>query len=213
MGLGRAPARWSNLLLRQTGLRRWWFGQLSQDLEQFVLEPGVQHRIWCSGHPFGPHLASGGSEQRQQFGGATTDVLVRMTARLAFGLPGLTGLRNCLIWAGLVLAPERDAQRFGYAIGQVDEPLFLSVSGSITVTTPAFRLRCAVPVGHQVRVRWYELPASWSTRRMVLVPTRGKPLRRSARCSVVSDQVAVPSLRRFGSRCAVATICARALRL
>ena len=213
MGLGRAPARWSTLLLRQTGLRRWWFGQLSQDLEQFVLEPGVQHRIWRSGHPFGPHLASGGSEQRQQFGGAATDVLMRLTARLALGLPGLTGLRNRLIRAGLVLAPERDAQRFRYAVGQVDEPLFLSVCGSITVTTPAFRLRCAVPVGHQVRVRWYELPAACSTRRIVLVPTHGNPARRSARCNVLSDQVAVPSVRRLGSHCAVTTICARALRL
>ena len=46
---------------------------------------------------------------------------------------------------------------------------------------------------------------------MVLVPTRGKPSRRNVRCNVVSDQVAVPSVRRSGSRCAVATICAREL--
>jgi len=72
-------------------------------------------------------------------------------------------------------------------------------------------LRCAVPVGHHVRVRWYELPASCSTRRTVLVPTCGNPDRRSVRCSVLSDQVAVPSIRRSGARCAVATIFARAL--
>jgi hypothetical protein len=47
---------------------------------------------------------------------------------------------------------------------------------------------------------------------MVLVPTRGKPVPRSLRCNVVSDQLAVPSVRGSGSHCAVATICARVLR-
>jgi len=89
--------------------------------------------------------------------------------------------------------------------------LFSSVRGSTTVTTPALRFRCAVPVGHHVRVRWYELPASSSTRRMVLVPTVGKPPRRNFRCKVLSDHVAVPSLRRSGCRRAVATIWALAL--
>jgi hypothetical protein len=42
-------------------------------------------------------------------------------------------------------------------------------------------------------------------------PMRGNPARRKLRCNVLSDQVAVPSVRRFGSRCAVATIRARAL--
>src|SRR5207248_11498780 len=130
---------------------------------------------------------------------------------LALTLPGLSGLWDGLIRAGLVLAPQRDAHRFGDAIGEVDQAPFSSVFGSTTVTTPDLRLRWAVPVGHQVRVRWYELPASRSTRRMVLVPTRGKPRWRSVRCNVLSDQVAVPSVRRFGSRCAVATIWARAL--
>ena len=46
-----------------------------------------------------------------------------LAPRLALGLPGLTGLRNRLIRARLILAPERDAHGFGYAIGQVDEPL------------------------------------------------------------------------------------------
>ena len=71
------------------------------------------------------------------------------------------------------------------------------------------RLRTAVPVGHHVRVCWYELPAARSTRRMVVVPTAGKPARRSARRSADSDQVAAPSALRSGARWAVATICAR----
>ena len=62
-----------------------------------------------------------------------------------------------------------------------------------------------------MRVRWYELPASCSTRRMVLVPSVGKLPRRKVRCKVLSDHVAVPSVRRLGERWAVATICARAL--
>jgi hypothetical protein len=49
-----------------------------------------------------------------------------------------------------------------------------------------------------------------STRRTVVAPTRGNAPRRRVRCGVVSDQVAVPSSRRSGGRCAVATIAARA---
>ena len=76
-----------------------------------------------------------------------------LALRVALGPPGVTGLRNGLIRTGLILTPQRDAHAFGYAIGQFDQPLFLSVLGSTTVTTPDFRLRWAVPVGHQVRVR------------------------------------------------------------
>jgi hypothetical protein len=61
----------------------------------------------------------------------------------------------------------------------------------MTRTGPSVRVRSAVPVGHHVRVRWYALPASWSTRRIVVAPTCGNPSRRSRRCSVERDQVAV----------------------
>src|SRR5437660_12780734 len=40
--------------------------------------------------------------------------------RLALTLPGLSGLWDGLIRAGLVLAPQRDAHRFGDASGEVD---------------------------------------------------------------------------------------------
>ena len=135
---------------------------------------------------------------------------MRLAGWPSLGLPGLAGLRDGLIGAGLILAPQWDPYGFGNPVGQFDEPLFASVCGSTTVTTPVLRLRCAVPVGHQVRVRWYELPASCSTRRIVLVPTRGKPARRKLRCRVASDQVAVPSVRRSGVRWAAATMRARA---
>src|SRR5438128_7674267 len=125
---------------------------------------------------------------------------MRLTNRLPLGPPGLTRLRNGLVRACLILAPHGNTYGFRDVVGEFDQPLFTSVCGSTTVTTPALRLRCAVPVGHQVRVRWYELPASCSTRRIVLVPTWGKPVRRRLRCKVVSDQVAVPSVRRSGWR-------------
>ena len=175
-----------------------------------MLQPGVQDGIRRAGHALGTNLASGRTEQRQQLGRAAADVLVRVALRVPRWLPGLTRLRHRLIRAGLILAPQRDADSFGNAIGQVDQPLFASVFGSTTVTTPALRLRCAVPVGHQVRVRWYELPASCSTRRMVLVPTCGMPAWRKLRCKVLKDQVAVPSVPRFGRRWAVATMRTRA---
>ena len=97
-----------------------------------------------------------------------------LAPRASAGPPGLTWLRNGLVRASLILAPHGNTYRFSDLIGQLDEPLFTSVFGSTTVTTPALRLRWAVPVGHHVRVRWYELPASCSTRRMVLVPSCGK---------------------------------------
>jgi hypothetical protein len=34
------------------------------------------------------------------------------------------------------------------AISQIDQPLFASVFGSTTLTTPDLRVRWAVPVGH-----------------------------------------------------------------
>ena len=123
-----------------------------------------------------------------------------LALRVALELPGLTGLRDRLVRAGLILTPHGKPYAFSDVVGEFDEPLFSSVWGSMTVTTPALRLRCAVPVGHQVRVRWYELPASCSTRRMVLVPTVGKLSRRRVRCKVLRDHVAVPSVRRLGDR-------------
>jgi hypothetical protein len=63
------------------------FRQVVQELEQFVLQPGVQHGIGCSGHALGPHLASGWTEQGQQLGRAATDVLVRLALRVSLGLP------------------------------------------------------------------------------------------------------------------------------
>src|SRR5438128_314885 len=192
-------------------LVRYEVGQVSQDLQQFWLQPWVQDHVRRVGHPSCTHLAGGRAEQGQQLGRAAADVLMRLTNWLTLRPPGLTGLRNGLVRACLILTPHGNTYAFSDVVGEFDEPLFTSVCGSTTVTTPVLRFHCAVPVGHHVRVRWYELPASCSTRRMVLVPTLGKSPRRKVRCKVLSDHVAVPSARRLGVRWAIATIRARAL--
>ena len=135
---------------------------------------------------------------------------MRLTKRFAHRSPRLTWLRDGLVGAGFILTPPGQTYAFSDVVGEFDEPLFSSVWGSMTVTTPALRLRCAVPVGHHVRVRWYELPASRNTRRIVVAPTCGSPSRRTVRSRVLNDQVAVPSVFRSGGRCAVATIRPRA---
>src|SRR5207237_3461147 len=109
-----------------------------------ILQPGVQYHVGPPGHALGPPLASGWAEQGQQLGGAPTDVFVRLTARLALTLPGLSGLWDGLIRAGLVLAPQRDAHRFGDAIGEVDQaPFFLRSAGRRRSPRPT--CACVVP--------------------------------------------------------------------
>ena len=73
----------------------------------------------------------------------------RQPALAAFG----ARLRDRLVGPGLVLAPHWDPRCLRQPIGPLDQPLFTSVSGATTRTAPALRLRRAVPVGHQVRVR------------------------------------------------------------
>ena len=41
------------------------------------------------------------------------------------------------------------------AVGVLDQLFLGSASGSVTTAAPALRRRRAVPVGHQVRVRWW----------------------------------------------------------
>ena len=120
---------------------------------QFRLEPGMQHGVGRVGDALGPQLTGRGPEQGEQLGGATPDVLMRQERRLADRRPADAGLRDGLVGPGLILAPDRQPGQFAYPVRQVDGPLFSSVCGSTTWTTPALRFRCAVPVGHHVRVR------------------------------------------------------------
>src|SRR5713226_3804010 len=126
----------------------------------------MEHCVGSAGHAFGAHRPGRGAKQRQQLGRAAPDVLVRLPPGLPDRLPTRARLRDGLVGPRLVLAPDGHAGRFRPAIGQLDHPLVCSVWGSVTRTMPLLRLRSAVPVGHQVRVFWYELPAAASPRRL-----------------------------------------------
>jgi len=76
---------------------------------------------------------------------------MRLLVRFTFRLPGLA-----VIWCGLkrasfVLGSDTPSQRFAVAIGILNQVFFAVVLGSLTPTSPALRLRVAVPVGHQLR--------------------------------------------------------------
>ncbi len=77
-----------------------------------------------------------------------------------------------------------------------------AASGSVTTTGPLVRFRTTPPVSHQLRSRCQRRPAPRSTHQIVYSLTPGSPSGawRSARRSVLSDQVAVPSASRSGAR-------------
>ena len=104
--------------------------------------------------PLQADAAVGRVEQRQRLGRAVAEVLVRLARRLALGPPGLAGVRDRLVGPGLVGAPDRQPHRLAGAVGVLDQLFFGSASGSVTTAGPALRRRRALPVGHQVRVRW-----------------------------------------------------------
>ena len=101
-----------------------------------------------------PYLARTRLEQSQHLGRALTEVLVRLLRWVAFRLPTRTGLRYRLERPCFVLAPEIQAKLLAQRVGVLNQ-LFLGVlSGSVTATMPALRLRKTVPVWHQVRFSW-----------------------------------------------------------
>lgn len=114
----------------------------------------MQHRIRSGRHAAGAQLAGGGAKQRQQFRGAGFDVFVILSVWLPLFSPGGAGIGDRLVRAGFVLTPDLDALRFSRAVGTLNQAFFSSVSGSDTRTTPSLRTRLAMPVGHQLRVRW-----------------------------------------------------------
>src|SRR6266571_6425925 len=119
-------------------------GERGQDLRHLVLEPRMQDRVRGVPHPFGPDLAGLGPKQREQLGGAGAHILVGLARGLAYRLPTRPRIGHRLIRTGLVLTPERQSHRFHPTIRLLDQPLFSSVRGSMTVTTPLWRTRWAV---------------------------------------------------------------------
>ncbi len=105
---GRPPRQgWAFVLRAGDG----W--ECGEHLGQLSPEPRVEHGVGRVRDPFGPHLAGRRTEQGQQFGRPATHVLMRLTHRLTNGCPGDSWLRNRLVRTGLVLAPDRQAGRFG----------------------------------------------------------------------------------------------------
>jgi len=107
-----------------------------------------------------------------------------------------------LVGSGLILAEQGEPEPLAAGVGAFDQLFMGVVSGSVTSTGPALRLRTTVPVWHQVRLSCQEYPASHSVCKIVPVLTCGRPsgAPHNARCNVVSDQVAVPSRSRSGAR-------------
>jgi hypothetical protein len=73
----------------------------------------VQHGVRRLGDAFGADLAGRGTEQRQQLGRPAADVLMRAERWLPLRRPAGPGLRNRLVRAGLILAPDGQTGRFG----------------------------------------------------------------------------------------------------
>ena len=79
---------------------------------------------------------------------------MRLSGRLSLGLPLLARVGHGLERAGLVAAPDGQAQRRPQRVGVLDQLFLAWASGSVTTAAPALRLRSARPVGHQERLRW-----------------------------------------------------------
>lgn len=162
----------------------------------------MEHRIGRTCHAFDPHLTIRRMEQGQHLCRSIAMIFVGLANRLPLRHPTFPGIRHRLKGTGFILAPNCQPAAFSFYIRTLDQFFFASPSGSITVTMPLFRLRCAVPVWHQLRLRCHDQPASIRTARIVPVLTFGNPsgaVRRAWR-RVMSDQVAVPSASRSGGR-------------
>ena len=99
-----------------------------------------------AGDAFHPHLPGDRVKEGQQFGGALPKILMRLALGLTRWAPVMTRIRDCLIGTGFIFAPHRQTQDLRNPIRPFNQLFFASASGSITVTTPALRLRSTCPV-------------------------------------------------------------------
>ncbi len=105
---GRPPRQgWAFVLRAGDG----W--ECREHLGQFGLEPGMEDGIRRVGDALRPHLARGRTEQGQQLGRPTTNVLMRAERWLPHRRPGCPRLRDGLVGTGFILAPERQPGRLG----------------------------------------------------------------------------------------------------
>lgn len=90
----------------------------------------MQHGVGGAFDGLGTDLAGGRAEQGQQLGGPATDVLMGVAAGRTVRAPGRTGLRDGLVRAGLVLAPDLEPERLAGAVGALDHLFLEGVRGS-----------------------------------------------------------------------------------
>src|SRR6478736_2566712 len=105
-------------------------------MDSVMLQPGVQHHVRTPGHAFDAHLASRRVKKREQLGRAVANIFMRVPSRPTDGLPVVARLRNGLIRAGFVHAPDGQTHAFPLGVGLLDQPFFALVSGSWTLTSP-----------------------------------------------------------------------------
>ena len=116
--------------------RRGGRGHRRQDCLEPLLQPAMQDRIGAAADRLEVHLARRRMEQGQDLAGAAADILVRPGRGVALRPPAAARLRHRLEWAGLVLAPDRQAERGAERVSPLDQPLFAAAFGSVTVTGP-----------------------------------------------------------------------------
>jgi hypothetical protein len=118
------------LLLRRQAFGWMFLLDFSQDLCELLDQPGMQHRIGSRQHAFGAQFASGWTEEREHFGGATTLVLMRLCRGMAFWLPRSPRLWDGLIRSSFVFIELDDPVRFRVLACQFDQSFFSGVSTS-----------------------------------------------------------------------------------
>src|SRR5450759_300042 len=99
------------------GFRRERFGwmlflDLGQHGRELLFEPGMQHRISDRDDAFGAKLSGDRAKEREQFGGPSPLVLMRLQRRVAFRLPRGPWLRDGLVGPSLIFIELRDPSRF-----------------------------------------------------------------------------------------------------
>ena len=96
-----------------------------------------------------------------------THGLMRLPLGLPLAGPTLPWIGHRLKWPSLVGRPDRQTELFAGLVRLLDQLFLGAVSGSVTSTTPALRLRWTLPVSHQVRLACQVKPASCKTVKMV----------------------------------------------
>jgi len=80
----------------------------------------MQHSIRSRGHPFGSQLSSGWTEEGEQFGGATSLILMGVRSWMALRLPASPRLGDGLVRPGFIFIELYDPCGLCLFIRQLD---------------------------------------------------------------------------------------------